>query len=104
MKDEEDNKNILKENGLIPGGIMAMVLSMGLSIYFIRGLMDLMGETPAHSLTIEPIHLIDKHELEKVYTAYNDKFHWNFGFGFKKSIIYPDFNVLDNDYIKITGM
>ena len=66
--------------------------------------MDLMGQTPAHSLTIEPIHILDQHEMEKTYSADSDKFHWNFGVGFKNSINHPNFNILDNDYIKVTGL
>ena len=99
LKEDENNRSILKENGLIPGGIMALILFISLSYYFLRGLLDLLSQTPAHSLTVEPVHLLEKHEIEKTYTAYKDRFHWNFGVGFKKSNSYPNFNIFDNDYI-----
>ena len=45
-------------------------------------------------------------ELRKEYTAFNQKNYWNFGVGIKgfDKKKYPNFNILDNDYVSVIGM
>ena len=82
------------------GGIIYILFCITIGIYFLVGFSDIFGIEPTYTFNTEPIHLDEqKPKFHKNYTAYKDRFHWNFGVGFKGADQFPDFNILNNEYV-----
>lgn len=82
---------------------MIILFAIFLSFYTMVNVLELFGSSPEFTFSSEPIHF-EKNQHEKEYTAWRDRFHWNFGVGMKGIHRYKNFDISDNDYVQVIGL